>query len=250
MEKWHEKGKRLNDFIRPATFPIAVKLFRRSADFPEKVRSPFGNLGIKVPICQALSMVRMYGWTIGMTGKDSINCAGKVVLGWRTPNDEETLLNGWVQAGFMEDKVAAKRTFDSIYKFPDGEFEGLVMSPLEKTKIEPDLIMIYCNPAQIIPLIHSTLSKEGGRLNFSSQTAVASCSDGIAQTILKEKPNLVLPGVGDRAFAMTREDELIFTIPSSMIDIVLDGLGVAYKKGLSRYPVPIYLRYQASLPWE
>ena len=62
MKEWHEKGKRLNDFIRPKTFPIAVKLFRRSSDFPEKVRSPSENLGVKVPICQALSMVRMYRW--------------------------------------------------------------------------------------------------------------------------------------------------------------------------------------------
>ncbi|MDY7030799.1 MAG: DUF169 domain-containing protein, partial [Thermodesulfobacteriota bacterium] len=223
MESWNEKGRRLNTLIRPTTFPVAVKLYKSASDFPDKVRRPKEHLGIKIPVCQGLSMARMYGWTVGMTGEDSINCAGRIVFGWRTPNDEENLMNGWVQAGFMKNTTAAKKTLDSIYKFQEGEYEGLVMSPLERTKIEPDLIMVYCNPAQIIPLTHSTLYKSGGRQVFSSQSAVASCSDGIVQTILKREPSVVLPGIGDRTIAMTRDDELIFAIPAIMLDDVLAG---------------------------
>jgi uncharacterized protein (DUF169 family) len=250
MKNWHDMGKRLNDLIRPSTFPIALKLFRKSSDFPEKVRRPLAHLGIKIPVCQALSMVRIYGWTVGMTAEESINCAGKVVFGWRTPNDEETLINGWVKAGFMENERAAKETLNSLFKLQDGEYEGLVMSPLEKTRIDPDLIMVYCNPAQITPLINSITYKNGGKLHFSSQSGVESCSDGIAQTILTGRPNVVLPGIGDRALAMTQNDELIFTVPASMLESSIEGLEVCYKKGLNRYPVPIHLRYQGSLPWE
>jgi uncharacterized protein (DUF169 family) len=60
--------------LRLKTFPVAVKFLRDKKDFPEKTRQPSVVLGKKIAICQAVTMARVYGWTVGLT-KDDIVCS-------------------------------------------------------------------------------------------------------------------------------------------------------------------------------
>jgi uncharacterized protein (DUF169 family) len=61
------------------------------------------------------------------------------------------------------------------------------------------------------------------------------------------EPQVILPCYGDRIFGMTADDEMAFTFPFAMAEEVVEGLEKTHAGGV-RYPVPIYLRYQADYP--
>jgi uncharacterized protein (DUF169 family) len=61
------------------------------------------------------------------------------------------------------------------------------------------------------------------------------------------EPQFILPCYGDRIFGMTADDEMAFTFPFAMADEIVKGLEGTHAGGV-RYPVPVYLRYQAEFP--
>jgi hypothetical protein len=58
---------------------------------------------------------------------------------------------------------------------------------------------------------------------------------------------VILPCYGDRIFGMTADDEMAFTFPFAMAEQVVKGLEGTHAGGV-RYPIPIFLRYQADFP--
>ncbi|MCR4310632.1 MAG: DUF169 domain-containing protein, partial [Deltaproteobacteria bacterium] len=61
------------------------------------------------------------------------------------------------------------------------------------------------------------------------------------------EPQVILPCYGDRIFGMTGDDEMAFTFPFDRAEEVVEGLEKTHAGGV-RYPVPIYLRFQADFP--
>ena len=64
LERFHQIGKDIEKFIRPATFPLAVKVVRDESevDFPHK--QPSTDLHLQTFVCQNFKMSRTYGWDI------------------------------------------------------------------------------------------------------------------------------------------------------------------------------------------
>jgi hypothetical protein len=58
---------------------------------------------------------------------------------------------------------------------------------------------------------------------------------------------VILPCYGDRIFGMAGDDEMAFTFPFDRAEEVVEGLEKTHAGGV-RYPVPIYLRFQADVP--
>ena len=58
---------------------------------------------------------------------------------------------------------------------------------------------------------------------------------------------MVLPGNGDRVWAMVQDDELAFTIPASLLDQVIKGLEATHQTGV-RYPIPVDIRHEPLFP--
>ena len=65
----------LNFYIRPQTFPLALKLCSSESELPEKVRVPVRDLGYQIALCQGIGLARRYGWTLAI-GKDDQCCIG------------------------------------------------------------------------------------------------------------------------------------------------------------------------------
>ena len=61
------------------------------------------------------------------------------------------------------------------------------------------------------------------------------------------EPQVILPCYGDRIFGMTADDEMAFTFPFGRAAEVVKGLEGTHAGGV-RYPVPVFLRYQADFP--
>ena len=65
-QNFSEAADLIRNNLRLKTFPVAVKFLNDKKDFPEKTRRPSVALGKRVAICQAITMARVYGWTVGL----------------------------------------------------------------------------------------------------------------------------------------------------------------------------------------
>jgi uncharacterized protein (DUF169 family) len=187
-------------------------------------------------------MARRYGWTIKVLPEDCSCLLARGAYGWEETDvsNAGNLLS--FSLGLYASSVENERRFAESLQRLERAAKGVVISPLEWTKIEPDVVLIYGNAAQMMRLIQAYLYVKGGVLNFSATGRAGSCTDGIVKAVTNQEPRLVILGNGDRVWGMAQDDELLFALPSSQLDDLLEGLEATHKAGL-RYPVPTYMNF-------
>ncbi len=234
-------GKDLEEILRPKTYPLAVKLVQDESEFPERTRRP----DQKIAICQALAISRKFGWTMGITGEDC-GCPGaSLIYGWNGVIDDSSLTQFFQMAGYASDEVTAKNIVDNLDRLEQGKFGGLVISPLTRTKIVPDVILIYGNPAQIMRLMQGAMYKEGNKLKNELAGVFSSCASGIIRTRNTGEYQVAILGNGDRVFAGAQDDEILFAIPAEKAEDIVNGMKA---QQFAKYPIPVTLQIPPPFP--
>jgi uncharacterized protein (DUF169 family) len=242
LDRYRKYGERIEALIRPATFPLAIKLIQSESEIQPEYKRPSREMGLQNFVCQNFKMARSYGWTIAITEAD-INCRlARALYGWDIPTGEE---KKWAEAFsvglYARDRVTESKFEQHLYSL-DREFAGLIISPLTRTKIIPDSVMVYCLPAQAMRFVQGYLFMEGGVLEFSAAGRVGSCHEGVVKTIKTHKPQYVTLGNGDRVWGGAQDYEVMFSCPGEKLDILMEGLEKTHSAGL-RYPIPQYMNY-------
>ena len=251
MIDWTQKAEALNRLIRPLTFPIAVKLVESVDGFPEKTRRPSRDMGFKTNLCVGMTMARKYGWTVGITSDDNTCPVATYTYGWSEPEPEtrKALTDFIIIMKYSANENAANTAMEALgqVKLSKGKYAGVVFSPLERTRIDPDLVMIFCNPAQAMRLVHGATQETGVAVRSIFSGRGGTCTEGVLQTFKTGEPKVVLPGNGDRVWAMVQDGEMAFTIPVDWLDPVIRGLEATHQTGV-RYPIPVDVRHEPFLP--
>ena len=244
MATVQELEQGLNKFIRPATFPLAIKMLKSEDEIPEKTKRPFKQMGNKIAICQGIGMARKYGWAVAM-GKEDMQCSlGAAPFGFF--KDVSFFEEGNLSAGmFTASQELGKSQEDLVDRYAHGEYSHILVAPLSRTSFEPDLYMVYGSPAQMMRLIQGALYNEGGAIHSSAMGRVGCAA--IITVIKEDKCRYIVPGNGDRIFGMTQDYEMAFFIPPSQVDNVLEGLAMTHKAGV-RYPITSFFDFQATFP--
>ncbi len=239
-----EVEQALNTYVRPLTFPLALKMLKSEDEIPDRTRRPFQQMKKKVAICQGIGMARKLGWTIAM-GKEDMQCSlGAAPFGFFKNIDFYN--EGNLAAGmFTASKEIGKTEEDLIDRFDYGLYSHILVAPLNRAGFEPDMLMMYGNPAQIMRLVHGALYNQGGVVQSSAMGRLGCAT--IITAMKKDECRYLLPGNGDRIFGMTQDYEMSFLIPASKIDTVLDGLAKTHKGGI-RYPITSFFNFQAAFP--
>ncbi|MFX0092631.1 MAG: DUF169 domain-containing protein [Candidatus Hodarchaeota archaeon] len=241
MEKWKNIGRALEEILRPQTYPLAVKLVKDESEFSERTRRPEQ----KISICQALTLSRRYGWTMGITEKDS-GCPGaNLAYGWTKIIDESMLAQFFLGAGYTSDEAGAEKILQNMDHLEPGKYGGIIVSPLTRTKIVPDVILVYGNPAQIMRMIQGAMYKDGMKVKSELGGVAASCTEGIIRTFNTGNYQVVIPGNGDRIFAITFDDEMLFAIPAGKANDIIVGMR---GQQFAKYPIPITLQMPPPFP--
>jgi uncharacterized protein (DUF169 family) len=244
-EKLNLLDQALQKYVRPETFPLAVRMAKPGESIPERAKRPFRDLRVKISTCMGYTMARRYGWSVAL-GHEDISCPlSKVVYGFE-PEVEYYSSGCTCEGMYTETAEAGARTEASTSKFSWREYQAIVCAPLSRTEFLPQVILIYGNSAQIMLLVIASLYKEGGRIE-SSFAGRIDCSDSVIQTIQSGKPQVILPCYGDRVFGQTQDHEMGFAFPYDLAPAIIEGLEGAYKGGV-RYPIPTYLRFQPTYP--
>jgi MtaA/CmuA family methyltransferase len=238
-------NEELNTYIRPQTFPTAIRMFRQGESLPEKAKRPGRDFQRGFMNCMTIDMVRRYGWTIALTREDSICSLGIVALGF----DKELKYHregNLCEAMYTETAEAGSRSEAAVDKFAYNQFCALVAAPLDRCDFEPHLICIYASPAQVMRLVQASLWRRGGKLTSSFGGRI-DCSEIIVTTMKTNECQVILPCSGDRIFGQTQDHEMAFTIPYARIEEVMEGLRGTHKGGI-RYPITQFMEYEPKLP--
>jgi uncharacterized protein (DUF169 family) len=243
-----ESAEFISNNLRLKTFPVAVKFLKDATEFPEKTRQPSVVLGKRIAICQAIAMARVYGSVMGMTKDDLICVPGAIAFGFSESNDSaESLSQLFCGGNYSKDEDAGLREASSITRLEKGEYGAIVMAPLHRASFEPDTVVLYGNPAQIMRAIQAWTYLKGIRVHGFFGGKVE-CSEYLISPFKKQEPRVAIPGMGDRVFSMTQDDEMVFALPGQSVSEFIEGLQVAGNKVGAMYPVPFYLNFEPQFP--
>jgi uncharacterized protein (DUF169 family) len=232
MEDWTGLTRKLEYYLRLKTFPVAFKLLKDKA---ELAANPWVRpLEGKNTLCQLITKVRTFDWTVGATAQDlaTPQCASVIGLAELPPFVKDGTMRSLVWCKTIEE---AQKCEAAIPRIPTGTYEAVLMAPLVYKPFDPDLILIYANAAQMALLINAIQFDRYERLTFFS-VGETSCSDVIAQGWLSQKPALSIPCYGERRFGHAQDDELAMSLPPGELNRVVENLAALYQRGV-RYPV-------------
>ena len=238
-------AKHLEQHLRIATFPVGLRALAPGEPVPAKARRPKQDLHVEVAICQAISLARRSGMTL-VFGREDVSCPlAKAAFGF------EPLLDYYAKGSLAEGMYAACGEAGAAFeaalpRFAPGEVAAVVAGPLARLTFEPEIVVVYGNPAQILRLVNAALFEKGGAFK-TEFTGRGDCTDIVIRTRRTQEPQLILPCYGDRIFGLAADDEMAFSFPFAQAERIVKGLEGTHAGGI-RYPIPLYQRFTAEYP--
>jgi dephospho-CoA kinase len=229
---WEKPIRRLELLMRLKSFPVAFKLFEDRQAFSE---IPFiRRMNHKSTLCQLINLVRNFDWTVGAALDDFMSVVCPSIIGLTDIPDY--MKDGTFRSiVWTKSRADAKKYETEIPRLPAGKYEAVAMAPLVYNPFDPDIVLIYANPAQMMLLINSLQFEDYEVMQFYC-VGESSCSDAIARCYLNQKPALSIPCYGERRYGHAQDDELVMAIPAEMMDKALNGMEALYRRGI-RYPI-------------
>ena len=220
--------------LRVTTMPVAIKLVKETEAPLPKAKYPLINFGHKIAVCQGMTMARTLGWTIAFRKEDHACPLASVFLGHVSP---APFLEGAIAGYYQDQDEYGKKMEKSFPRWPVNSIRETWLCPMNRCDFEPDLAVVYGNPAQILLLIQAANFRHGLGVR-SSSTGRGGCASWIAGVHQSGECTYMIPGPGERIFAETQDHEISFAIPYSKFENVINGLQYVREKDAFRYPVP------------
>lgn len=231
-QDWEKPIRRMELLLRLKSFPVAFKMLEKKEDLSTIpfLRRPQN----KMTMCQMITLVRNFDWTVGADLGDFLSPMCPSIIG--LTDIPEVVKDGtfrsivWVQT-----KEDGKRYEAAIPRLPLGKYEAVAMAPLVYNPFDPDIVLIYANPAQMILLINALQFEDYEVMEFSC-VGESSCSDAVAKCYLTGKPCLTIPCYGERRYGHAQDEDLVMALPAGVMGKALRGLEMLYRRGI-RYPI-------------
>lgn len=218
--------------LRLKSFPVAFKMLEKKEDLnsiPFMRRSSH-----KVTLCQLITLVRNFDWTVGAVLEDFLFPACPSIIG--LCDIPEISKDGTFRSiVWVKTKKDGRKYEASIPKLPMGKYEAVAMAPLVYNPFEPDIVLIYANPAQTILLINALQFEDYEVMQFYC-VGESSCSDAIARCYQTGRPSLTIPCYGERRYGHAQDEDMVMAVPVDMMEKALIGLETLYRRGV-RYPI-------------
>lgn len=229
---WEPIIRRIEQLMRLTSFPVAFKMLPKKEDLntiPYLRRPPQ-----KRTLCQLISLVRNADWTVGADVDDFLGPVCPSIIGLcETPKEfKDGTFRSIVWVRTKED---GKKYEQSIPRLPLSQYEAVALAPLVYNPFDPDIVLIYGNPAQMMLLINALQFEEYEVMQFFC-VGESSCSDAIARCYLTGKPALSIPCYGERRYGHAQDEDMVMAVPAEKMEKALRGLETLYRRGI-RYPI-------------
>lgn len=229
---WEQPIRRMERLLRLKSFPVAFKLLENKEALSE---IPFvRRVKTKSTLCQMINLARNFDWTVGAEVDDFMSVVCSSIIGLADTPDY--MKDGTFRSiVWTQSRADAKKYEAAIPRLPLDRYEAVALAPLVYNPFDPDIVLIYANPAQMILLINALQFENYEVMQFFC-VGESSCSDVIARCYLDGKPSMSIPCYGERRYGHAQDDELVMAIPAAMMDKALRGLEALYRRGI-RYPI-------------
>jgi uncharacterized protein (DUF169 family) len=232
MHNWAELGAELENALRLRTKIIAYRRLERAEEL-HTIRNVI-RIDRFFTFCQVPFMVRVNGITVGITREDKIQDRCSRLFGLKQASDKSMnaeaamLSTTW----FRSPEEALQQQSD-YYRIPVGG--AIVMAPLTKQKFEPEVLLVYGNPAQIMMILCGLQKVKYERFSFSF-IGEGACTDSLAQCYVTGKPAVSIPCYGERSMGGVSDDEIAIALPPGELERTISGLEELKKIGF-KYPI-------------
>ncbi len=227
-------GVELEQRLKLKTFPLAVKLLEKEEDVPGKAIRPKRDLGSQLALCQGFSIARREGSTVAMFLEDMRCYSPVLALGMAKPPEYYLEGNTYYPKHVGNLELAA----DLAKNFPRleyGKCAGVVSAPLRKADFKPDMVIIYCDSAQLRSLL-AALKYRQGELVTSTMEPASACVQAIVPALKNRRCQVSVPCGGDRKWGLAQDNEMIFTAPEEKLSSLMSGLRHIDEEG-SVFPI-------------
>lgn len=222
IEQMHEDARELESLLRLQSMPIALKMLRREEEIPEDAVRPLRDLGHHLSFCQALALTRRRGLTIAETLEDMWCFEPVVGLGFVEP--PRRFLEGHNRYPASASTLEAGATWASnMPRFDYPIYSAVVTAPLEAASFEPDILMLYGNPAV---MTHIMLAKNwlDGKDILSTMTGHAACVYYVVPALKEHQWRMSIPCGGDLRRTGCDDYSMVFSAPAAALGDLLAGL--------------------------
>lgn len=215
--------------LRLRTLPVGVKLLKDPKELPQACEI----LDEPLTFCQFVTYARVYGRTMGVTQKNLVCAIAKGNLGFSDfPAD--------LPKRFAIARTSTAEGFSKILqtalRIEPGRFQAALVAPLKEISLDPDIVLLFADGAQMTRLLYAATYHTGDRLNISTAGECGTCGEGVASAFIKDKPTISFPCYGTRRFALAEDNELIFSFPFHAAWEIWRGLEMTEKGGF-KYPI-------------
>ena len=222
MNVFNEYAKRIEEQIRPTSYPLAIKLLESEEDIPEGARRPKKDFRACMSTCQCFSLSRRFGITIAQTMEDM--WCPEPVIGFGLAEPPQDFLEGHNRYPHGVETLEAGANWAREFpRLEVGKYAGIVSAPLKTANFEPDLAVIYCNSAQLLRLLLGMAYKDGRDIT-TRLGGHAACVYAVVPPIKKGECQVAVPCRGDRGYAGAQDDEIIFSAPREKLGDLVLGL--------------------------
>jgi len=212
---------------------VGVKILKDRAEVQQipKIR----DIKQKLTSCQRIQIARVIGWTTWETRETTPPFCSYILGLCPKPEDIET---GKLTAGiWCKTQEDAKKRHDAFPIIPP-EYDAAVFGPVEMASFEPDVILIYGSPCQMMMVLDGFhwIKYE---VNDFIDTGGSSCATTIGRTFTTGKLSLAIPDYGERRYGHVQENEIALSMKPEKLGECLEGLEGLRKAGLP-YPLPFW----------
>jgi uncharacterized protein (DUF169 family) len=197
--------------------PIGLKFLAQKPDGIEQ-------LDKSTALCEMINEAQQRGRAFYIS-KDNEDCAGAMMLGMVAPTPHAGGGELGVKYGIYEEARVNERIGENAPKFPPGQVNYVLFSPLEQINFEPDLLFLLTSTSQT-EIILRALSYSTGELWTSKITSVGACAWMFVYPYQSGKVNYVATGLtfGLKAKKVFPEGKMIFSIPYDWIPVITRSL--------------------------
>jgi len=222
-------GQNIEKYLKLDTSIIALKLLMSKKDIPLNSKRPKKDFGYRLSLCQGLGITRREKTSISLL-KEDMWCVEPVIgLGLAEP--PQYFLEGHNRYPLTASSLDAGKTWaQSFPRFEVGKYIGVSSAPLTETNFIPDLIILYCTPAQLTQIMVTVNWIDGKDINCLI-SGHAACVYSIVTPMKNKNFQISVPCMGDRTKGMTQNNELIFSFPLDKLADLNNGLESLSKTG-------------------
>jgi len=241
---FREPAEEFEKRLRLNTFPLAVKMLETEEDIPEGAIRPKRDLGYHLATCQAFAMSRREGTLLALL-KEDMWCS-ESVIGFGLAEPPQYFLDGYTR--YPTDNATLEAGSIWAHEFPRlevGKYVGIASSPLATANFEPDVIVLYCDSHQMKLLLSAAAWKEGHELTCTV-SGKGACIYSVVPVMQHGRYQVTAPCGGDKKYAMSQADEMIFAFPWAKTDELLTALRHLEEQGL-RLPLRYLMKPEYEL---